>query len=274
MGEFHSTLRYTLTKPVRCAAWLSRGVAGNLPPSDVRSVPSITASIVSHGHGAMVPALVGDLLSCPDVGQVVVTENIAEQQDYPGDPRVHVRRNTTPHGYGSNQNQALHTALTPFLCVLNPDIRLAGDPFPALLAELQDTKVAACAPAIMTPEGRREDSARKFPTLISLMAKALGLTDGTYACEHDARNPDWLAGMFLLLRSSAFREVGGFDERYFLYYEDVDLCRRLRRRGYVLRQVPYVHAVHAARRASRRDRRHARWHLASMARYLSGSIRS
>ncbi len=216
----------------------------------------------------MVAALVGDLLGCPEIAKIIITQNIPEKADYPTDGRIEVRRNGTLRGYGANQNAALLDATTPLLCVLNPDIRLGGNPFPALLSAMQEEQVAACAPAIMTPEGRREDSARKFPTLISLMAKALGLTDGTYACEQDARSPDWLAGMFLLLRSSAFREVGGFDERYFLYYEDVDLCRRLRRLGYGLKQVPSIHAVHAARRASRRDRRHARWHLASMARFI------
>lgn len=222
----------------------------------------------------MVVELVSDLLRCPHVGSVVVTENIAEEVAYPTDRRVEVRRNERPRGYGSNQNQALGGTQTPYVCVLNPDIRLAGDPFPALLEALKDESVAACAPIIITPEGKTEDSARRFPTAASLAAKALGWEDGTYASVGEAENPDWLAGMFLLLRTAAFRQVGGFDERYFLYYEDVDLGWRLRRRGYSLRQVQSVHAVHAARRASRRDRRHARWHLASMARFLMGSIRA
>jgi GT2 family glycosyltransferase len=221
----------------------------------------------------MVADLVADLLLCPEVERVVVTENIPERMDYSGDRRVEVLRNLQPRGYGSNQNAALRTATTPFVCVLNPDIRLAGNPFPALLEALRDELVAASAPVITTPDGKREDSARRFPTLVSLAGKALGLADGTYAQTKEAENPDWLAGMFLLLKSPVFLEVGGFDERYFLYYEDVDLCRRLRRRGHSLRQVQTVHAVHAARRASRSDRRHAHWHLVSMARFLFGSIR-
>jgi N-acetylglucosaminyl-diphospho-decaprenol L-rhamnosyltransferase len=221
----------------------------------------------------MVAALVGDLLECPEISGIVITQNIPEKTAYSGDRRVEVRRNAQPRGYGSNQNAALRMVSTPFACVLNPDIRLAGNPFPALLKVLRDESVAAAAPVITTPDGKREDSARKFPTLASLAGKALGLADGTYAQPEEAENPDWLAGMFLLMRSSIFREVGGFDERYFLYYEDVDLCRRLRRRGYELRQAQEASAVHAARRASRRDWRHARWHLASMARFLTGSLR-
>jgi N-acetylglucosaminyl-diphospho-decaprenol L-rhamnosyltransferase len=228
----------------------------------------ITASIVSHGHGIMVRGLVEDLLGCPEVARVVVTQNVSEKTEYPEDGRVEVIRNTQQQGYGANQNAAFASASSPFFCVLNPDIRLKENPFPALLTVLQDAKVAASAPVIVTPENDIEDSARRFPTAMSLVGKALGLSDGTYLDIAGTQNPDWLAGMFLLFRSSAFREVGGFDEKYFLYYEDVDLGWRLRRRGYELRQVQEVRAVHAARRASRRDWQHAQWHLASMARFL------
>jgi N-acetylglucosaminyl-diphospho-decaprenol L-rhamnosyltransferase len=228
----------------------------------------VTASIVSHGHGIMVRGLVEDLLGCPEVARVVVTQNVSEKTEYPEDGRVEVIRNTQPQGYGANQNAAFTSASSPFFCVLNPDVRLKENPFPALLTVLKDARVAASAPVIVTPENDIEDSARSFPTAMSLVGKALGLSDGAYLDTAGTQNPDWLAGMFLLVRSSAFREVGGFDEKYFLYYEDVDLGWRLRRRGYELRQVHEVRAVHAARRASRRDWQHAQWHLASMARFL------
>jgi len=239
----------------------------------VEVCPSITASIVSHGHGEMVARLAGDLLGCPEVGRIIVTQNIPEKVDYPPDGRVEVRLNQAPRGYGANQNAAFSTIGTPFFCVLNPDIRLPENPFPVLLDAMRDDRVAASAPVITTPGGRPEDSARKFPTAMSLVGKACGLGDGTYADALGRQDPDWLAGMFLLLGAPAFAEVEGFDEKYFLYYEDVDLCWRLRRRGYVLRQVQEMRVVHDARRASRRDWQHARWHLASMARFLIGSIR-
>jgi N-acetylglucosaminyl-diphospho-decaprenol L-rhamnosyltransferase len=233
----------------------------------------ITASIVSHGHGRMVAHLTEDLLECPEISLIVVTQNVAEDTDYPVTDRVKVRRAARPRGYGANQNAAFAGVITPFLCVLNPDIRLQGNPFRQLLSAMQDERVAACAPVITTPEGLREDSARKFPTAASLLGKALGFGDGTYSSTVEAQNPDWLAGMFLLLRVSCFREVAGFDEKYFLYYEDVDLGWRLRHRGYELRQVQQAMAIHDARRASRRDWRHARWHLSSMARFLARSAR-
>lgn len=233
----------------------------------------VTASIVSHGHGAMVAGLARDLLACEQVGRIIITQNFPEETNYPKDRRIEIIQNDVPRGYGSNQNAALAGVATPSVCVLNPDIRLTGNPFPVLLAALRDEQVAASAPVIITPGGEVEDSARQFPTVCSLLGKAAGIGNGTYADADERGNPDWLAGMFLLLRSSAFREVRGFDEKYFLYYEDVDLCWRLRRAGYGLRQVQTVKAVHDARRASRRDWQHARWHLASMARFLARSAR-
>jgi N-acetylglucosaminyl-diphospho-decaprenol L-rhamnosyltransferase len=230
----------------------------------------VTASIVSHRHGAMVRGLVEDLLRCPEVARVVVTQNVPETTEYPEDDRLTVIRNADPQGYGANQNAAFASASSPFFCVLNPDIRLKENPFPQLLKAFDDPSVALVAPKIISPDGSEEDSARKFPTLWDLLSKAFGRHDGTYfeTPENGLIYPDWLAGMFLLLRKSFFEKVRGFDAKFYLYYEDVDLCWRLRRDGFQVVQDRSVSVVHDARRESRRNLRFARWHLASMARYL------
>jgi GT2 family glycosyltransferase len=72
----------------------------------------------------------------------------------------------------------------------------------------------------------------------------------------------------MLFRSETFRALGGFDERYFLYYEDIDLCRRAARRGLAVVYDPRVELVHDARRASRRNPRLALHHARSIARYF------
>jgi hypothetical protein len=161
--------------------------------------------------------------------------------------------------------------------VLNPDIRLAANPFPALIGELErpGTVAGVVAPRIVDPSGRTEDSARRFPTLRGLVVKALGRASVLdYPIGSSPFSPDWIAGMFMLFRHDAFRAVAGFDERYFLYYEDVDICARLRAAGYDVRLVPAVSAVHDARRASRSDWRHRAWHLQSVLRYLCTTGRS
>jgi GT2 family glycosyltransferase len=173
-------------------------------------------------------------------------------------------------GYGANQNAAFAETQAPYFCVLNPDIRLKSNPFPALIAALSDQSVALVSPKILALSGAEEDSARRFPTLRGLLGKAFGATDGTYGLSSSDGiiSPDWLAGMFLLIKAGAYRSVGGFDETFFLYYEDVDLCSRLRKSGYEIRQDRAAEVIHDARRESRRSWKFARWHLASMARYL------
>jgi GT2 family glycosyltransferase len=74
----------------------------------------------------------------------------------------------------------------------------------------------------------------------------------------------WLAGMFLLARADAFQAVGGFDERFFLYCEDYDLCARFYGAGYALASVPAASAVHDAQRDSHRAFKYLRWHVGSL----------
>lgn len=233
--------------------------------------PVITVSIVSHGHGALLPGLLEDLAACPEVSSVILTRNIPEPDIIAArSERLTVIDNPRPQGFGANHNAAFRAAHTPFFLVLNPDVRLAGNPFPALLACLEDERVALCAPAVVNPAGALEDSARRFPSLADLTLKALGRYDGRlqYALGDPPRTAPWVAGMFMLIRGTDYADLGGFDEGFFLYYEDVDLCARLWRSGRRVMLCPAVRVVHDARRASRRDLRHMRWHAVSMARYF------
>lgn len=233
----------------------------------------VTVSIVSHGHGAMVAALLADLAAHCSAGiNVILTFNIPESTVL-GDAALpfplKIIRNAAPRGFGANHNAAFRECNDAYFCVLNPDIRIDGNPFPALVDELRAAGVGVAAPKIMSPAGTIEDSARRFPTAGFLVCKLLGrATDLDYDIGQGAISPDWVAGMFMLFRAPVFAQLQGFDERYFLYYEDVDLCRRLRKLGYQIRLVPAVSAVHDARRDSHRTLRHLRWHLASVLRFL------
>lgn len=232
----------------------------------------ITVSIVSHGHGRMVDALLGDLLVCPEVTRVVLTINVPEAEAVVPAllaARVVVLRNAVPKGFAANHNAAFAHCATPFYCVLNPDVRFASNPFPALLDCLSE-RVALCAPAVISPTAEIEDSARRFPGLLSLFAKLLGLADGRYHYDRTSPpfHPDWVAGMFMLFAAADYAALGGFDAAYFLYYEDVDFCVRLWRAGRQIVLCPQASVVHAAQRASRHSLRHQAWHLRSMARYF------
>jgi GT2 family glycosyltransferase len=124
------------------------------------------------------------------------------------------------------------------------------------------------APRIFSPQGKIEDNARDFPTVARLLRRVAG-RDAELPPPGDAPwFPDWVAGTFMLFRAETYTAIGGFDPGYYLYYEDVDLCLRLRRQGWKSALIPNAHALHDARRASHRNLRHFGWHFASMSRYL------
>jgi N-acetylglucosaminyl-diphospho-decaprenol L-rhamnosyltransferase len=234
----------------------------------------VSLSVVSHRQASLVRRLLGDVAAnCADRVEVILTVNVPEklafgESDFP--MPVRIVHNPQPQGFGANHNAAFRLAGGQAFCVANPDIRLSDDPFPRLLEVLRSERVGLCSPLVEAPDGRMEDSARRFPTVGSLTLKALHLAPTLdYPKPTAPFSPDWVAGMFMLFRREAFDSLGGFDERYFLYYEDVDICRRLREHGFDIRLVPDARVIHCAQRASRRSLRHVRWHLGSMWRYLT-----
>lgn len=231
----------------------------------------IAVSIVSHGHGAMVRRLVAQLSACPEVSRIIVTRNLPEPDLVSAGGIVEVIDNgTCPRGFAENHNAAFLLCREAYFCPLNPDIELDGNPFPALLAALDDCCADIVAPLVRSPGGVVEDYARRFPTPGQLLVKAFGGDGGRYRVQaaDPAFFPEWVAGMFMLFRSASFAALRGFDEGFFLYYEDVDICVRAWQNGMRVLSCPRVEVVHDARRDSRRKLAHLRWHLASMCRYF------
>jgi GT2 family glycosyltransferase len=234
----------------------------------------ITLSVVSHGQNALVNQLIEDVQRvCAARVSLVLTQNVPDPVPLAAGNLscpVEIIANRERKGFGANHNAAFQRCLTPYYCVCNPDIRLPSDVFPLLLQALADPRVAVAGPLVRSPAGSVEDSARYFPTAGALLRKALGKPPALdYPADQGPREVDWIGGMFMLFRSEHFRAVGGFDERYFLYYEDVDLCRRLHGAGKSVVYDPAAEVMHDARRASRRQLRLALHHLRSMLRFLS-----
>ncbi len=239
--------------------------------------PLLTISIVSHQHGHLIHGLLDDLqhLRIEDI-EVVLTLNMAEKLPFDCDGYdfpIQLRFNPRPKGFGANHNSAFKSNQGKWFCVLNPDIRLKADPFPNLLECFQDNRVAVAAPLIVDQDGNIEDSARRLPSPLSIVKKAF---------QHNFRQdyevggqtfiPDWVAGMFMLISSDCFEQIGGFNEKYFLYYEDVDLCTRLKLAGYKIVLCAGVSAVHHARRESHRSLKHFLSHLRSVIRFFISPV--
>ncbi|MFM6990884.1 MAG: glycosyltransferase family 2 protein [Rhodoferax sp.] len=182
-------------------------------------------------------------------------------------------RNEAPKGFGENHNASFFASTGLYFCVMNPDIRMDANPFPSLIGHFDDASVGLAAPIVVSPQGHLEDSARTFPTPLTILCKALGgCRQSSYVIDRLPVYPQWVGGMFMLFPSTVFRELGGFDPRYFLYYEDVDICARLTLAGWRIVLSPFALVIHHAQRTSRRRLQYLRWHLRSMLRFFGSGV--
>lgn len=240
---------------------------------------TIHLSVVSHGQCGITEQLLQDMQHhCRDMSlQVTVTLNIPEALCFDPDRfgfSVHMLRNAQPQGFSANHNAAFRHGQQnypcQYFCVINPDIRFSSNPFSELIACLEDSSVGVVAPLVLNAQGGVEDNARRFPTPLSILVKALRkVRRADNATERKTTAPDWVAGMFMLIPVEIYHRIGGFDERYFLYYEDVDLCARLRLAEYNVRLCPAVRVVHEARRQSHREWGYLKWHVTSALRFFT-----
>lgn len=233
----------------------------------------LTLSVVSHGQSALIRALIKDLsrLALGNI-ELVITVNIPEDEspfrDLPFPTRI--IRNATAKGFGANHNAAFEQSTSTFFAVVNPDIRLPTLDLAKVLRVMEDANVGAAAPVVLNGAGLVEDSVRRFPTVLGLARRViLGQRKPDYEWDSNPIEVDWVAGMFVVFRRQAYAEVRGFDaERFFMYFEDVDICRRLWATGWRVMLQPAVSVVHDAQRASHRSLKHSRWHLMSAMRYF------
>jgi GT2 family glycosyltransferase len=185
-------------------------------------------------------------------------------------PAVTLVANATNVGFGRAVNQALAAARAPLVLIMNPDCRLEPGALAALESELRrEPRCALAGPRILNPDGSVQGSARGDPDMFTgffgrstalrrvlpwLPVARRNVVDVHVPAGSPSVVVDWLSGGCVLARRDTLAEVGGFDERYFLYWEDADLCRRLRARGYHVRYVPAATAVHRVGHSSRTAR--------------------
>lgn len=236
----------------------------------------LALSIVSHGQGDLVRPLLQELAPWAAAGaEIIVTLNRPEDESFLRDLpfAITILRNNEPKGFGANHNQAFARTRASRFAILNPDIRLLQVDLVRLLECLEDAGIGASAPVVVGPSGEPEDSARRYPT-VGRIARRVGnrLRGLRNRSDYDIGQRgslvvEWVAGMFVIFRRDAFEAVRGFDESYFMYLEDADICRRLSRQGLATVLVN-TRVMHDARRATMKSAKHLRWHARSMLRFL------
>lgn len=228
-----------------------------MPCDPVVDAPA--AVVVDHDAGDSLAECVASLRADGVKSLVVVdnasTDGSADRLER-AQPAVRVLRPGRNLGYGAGANLGWHTVGEEFVVVSNPDVVVHQGALDTLVAILRaDDSVAIAGPCILETDGTRYPSARRFPSWVDAAGHAvLGqvaprnpFTRRYRMDDLDAAAPtavDWVSGAFFVARRSALEELGGFDERYFMYLEDVDLCWRAARAGYGVVYVPAASVTH------------------------------
>ncbi len=177
-------------------------------------------------------------------------------------------------GYGEAINTGARLLDGDHIIVLNPDIRFFDDDvIERLMPHFDDPKVGLVAPALELLDGRLQDSARRVPTPLNLMIRRRANKEAGVV--RQAGDVDWVVGAFFIIRRDVWDAIGGFDESFFLYFDDVDLCERIRQAGWTVRFDPTVVIQHAWQGASRRSilASPTRHHIRSAVRFFARNPR-
>jgi GT2 family glycosyltransferase len=219
----------------------------------------VDAVVVSYRSGKELRPCVEPLAAAAGI-HVMVVDNASGDGSLDAVAGLDVRTIALPdnRGFAAGCNAGWRAGSRPYVLFVNPDARIGPAATGTLAAVLErEPAVAVAAPRIVDDDGSLDLSQRRFPTLRSTYAHALFLhrlfRHAGWASElvrepadyERAGSPEWVSGACLLVRRSVLEELGGWDEAFFMYCEDKDLCRRARDRGYDVRFEPAALAHHA-----------------------------
>lgn len=178
-------------------------------------------------------------------------------------------------GFGAGHNRVLPRLDSRFHAIVNPDILLIEDSLGILMGFLEETSAGMAVPRMVDEQGIPLEICRRELTVFDMAIRHLPFGFRKRRAFHTMQDMDgtkpfpvpFAQGSFLVLRTELFQRLGGFDERFFMYVEDADFCKRFHEISSLL-YCPYTTVVHRWEKASHRDRALRREHLRSMVRYF------
>ena len=244
----------------------------------------ISALILTHNHARTISGAVGSLLAntrrmslsliVADNGSTDGTVNLV-RTEYPDVPVIAIPN----HGFAAGQNAVLDRLNSRYHAIVNPDITFHGDMLSRMAAYMDNHPgVGLLSPRILHPDGTEQVLGKREPRLRYLVANRLLGKRGwplvrEYAMmDEDMSRPrdiEYASGSFMLVRTDVFRTLKGFDERFFMYFEDCDLSRRIRNLGYRVVYNPDVSVYHEWQRADIGNVRLLLIHIQTMFQYFS-----
>jgi N-acetylglucosaminyl-diphospho-decaprenol L-rhamnosyltransferase len=240
---------------------------------------SVSGIVVTHGSHP-------DLRRCleslaPQIDELVVVANLPLELELP--PGARLLENERPLGFGANVNRGVAETKSELVVIANPDTEPAPDAV-AILAEfaLAAPRRGIVGPQLRYPDGRWQPSRRRFPTVTGTLVRGTPLRylarpferqRAHYLLDERHDKPvqaDWMLAAFLLLRRELLDELGGFDEGFRLYGEDIEFCYRAAKAGWERWYVPQALVMHryAAEIDHKLLTRRTLWHWRGIARFV------
>jgi GT2 family glycosyltransferase len=197
-------------------------------------------------HGLTIEVVVVDNASSDGSAEMVRTEF----------PSVRLISNETNRGYTGGNNDGIAAASGRYVMILNPDAQVIGDALATMVAYADaHPEVGVLGPQLLDSDGSVQPSRRRFPTLMTALFESTwlqplaprGVLRRYYVLDRaddDTQEVDWLVGACLLVRREALQQVGGLDESFFMYSEELDWCRRIRQVGWKVVYLPKAQVIH------------------------------
>ncbi|HCL6625632.1 TPA: glycosyltransferase family 2 protein [Citrobacter amalonaticus] len=237
-------------------------------------------SIVSHGHAELIINL-KCLSRLSAEHEVILTDNVGESilEIYCRNNNIHYIKNNPKKGFGENNNQNFKYAINKlemkpddYFVVLNPDVLIEPESMAEVINIVRSNDVSISTINLVKPNNAYDCNIRKFPTFFNFIESYLFGKNSTIIDKSKITSDqyvDWASGSFLAIKAITYEKVGGFDERYFMYCEDLDLCKRISK--ITQEKVFYINSIKAIHHAAHNNRRlfskHFLWHLKSVLRY-------
>ncbi len=272
-------------------------VEGGVPDSGVpdSGVPDsgvpVSVVVVTHESAATIDSCLDSIREHPPgvAYEVIVVDNASSDETvrivWSGHPDVRVIRRARRHGFASNCNAGAHACRGRALVFLNPDTRVMPGALERLVQFLdQHPTVAVVGPRLVYPDGTQQPSARRFPTVSATLVRRTPvrwvlqdsrverrhlMVDETPTLTLAPHTVDWVLGAAIAIRADVYKELGGMDDGYRLYCEDIDLCRRAWTAGFSVALLPSAVVEHDLAETTRKRflTWATVWHVRAMARF-------
>jgi len=259
-----------------------------------QNLPLVSAVILNFRAGRAAAACARNLLqqSIAEQMEILIVDNHSDDDSigflraqFANDPKVRIVETRKNLGFGGGYGEGARQARGEFLLINNPEKTIEESGVERMIQKMEsDSTIGILAPKLVHNDGTVRYSARAFPTPLDVIAKRTTL--GKIFPGHlrryldlgksvnEERDTDWIAGGCLMMRRTFFEGLGGFDPRFFLFFEDIDLCRRCWQAGKRVVYFPSVTASDRKRRLSEGGvfsmigSRVGRIHIASAVKYF------